>query len=48
MDNPETQATFDKRHKTNRNKKSTTQKAKKISNTDPTENHGAGLVAGKW
>jgi hypothetical protein len=46
MNNPETQATLDARHKTNTNKtnkNNTTQKTKKISNTDPTEN----LIASK-
>ena len=39
MDNPETQATLDTRYRTKANKtKSTKQKTKKMSNTDPTKN----------
>jgi hypothetical protein len=39
MDNPHTHATLDTRHKTKTNKtKNTTQKIKKMSNTDPTQN----------
>ena len=40
MDNPETLSTLGTRHRTKTNKtKNTTQKTKKMSNTDPTKNH---------